>query len=600
MHEEEVLGKAYDSRLMRRLLTYLAPYRATVAFAFLLIVLGSAIDVSFPALTMWAVDDYMTVGDATGLLMVAVLYFALLLIKFGVAYLETYLLQSTGQKIMFDMRRQIFNHIQTLSNDFFDKNPVGRLITRVTGDVEVLNEMFSSGIVTVFGDVLTLTGIMIAMLVIDWRLALIVMAVVPLIMAVTAVFRKKARDGYRRVRIAVAKISAFLQEHITGMTVVQLYNRERASASRFARINGENLRANLDSILAYAVFYPAVELLSAAAIAMIVWYGGARVLADTLSLGVLFAFFQYSERFFRPIRDLSEKYNILQSAMASSERIFTLLDTPPAIVGPERPVRLGASSTVRRGSVEFRNVWFAYNADDWVIRDVSFEVRPGESVAIVGHTGAGKTTITHLMTRLYDIGKGRILVDGVDVRKADLDDLRRRFAVVLQDVFMFSGTLDSNIRLGSDLPAERVLASAEDVGLGPYLESLDGGLQHRVNERGTTMSVGQRQLIAFARALAHDADILVLDEATSSVDTETEQQIRRAIDRLMYGRTSIIIAHRLSTIQRADRIIVMHKGRIRETGTHQELLAARGLYYKLYQLQYKEQGLVTVQGGSTP
>ncbi len=600
MHEEEVLGKAYDARLMRRLLTYLAPYRATVAFAFLLIVLGSAIDVSFPALTMLAVDDYMTVGDANGLLMVAVLYFALLLVKFGVAYLETYLLQATGQKIMFDMRRQIFNHIQSLSNDFFDKNPVGRLITRVTGDVEVLNEMFSSGIVTVFGDVLTLTGIMIAMLIIDWRLALIVMAVVPLIMAVTAVFRRKARDGYRRVRIAVAKISAFLQEHITGMTVVQLYNRERASAARFARINGENLRANLDSILAYAVFYPAVELLSAAAIAMIVWYGGARVLSDTLSLGVLFAFFQYSERFFRPIRDLSEKYNILQSAMASSERIFTLLDTPPTIVGPERPVRLGASSNGRRGSVEFRNVWFAYDADNWVLRDVSFQVRPGESVAIVGHTGAGKTTITHLMTRLYDIGKGRILIDGVDVSRADLDDLRRRFAVVLQDVFMFSGTLDSNIRLGSDIPPERVLASVEEVGLGPYLESLDGGLQHRVNERGATMSVGQRQLIAFARALAHDADILILDEATSSVDTETEQQIRRAIDRLMYGRTSIIIAHRLSTIQRADRIIVMHKGRIRETGTHQELLAARGLYYKLYQLQYKEQGLVTVHGGSTP
>ncbi len=605
MQEEEVLGKAYDSRLMKRLLVYLLPYRTTVLFAFFLIVLESAIEICFPLMTMLAVDDYMASGDLNGLLVIALAYFGLLVVKLGVGFVQTYLLQSTGQKIMFDMRRQIFNHIQTLSTSFFDKNPVGRLITRVTSDVEVLNEMFSAGIVSVFGDILTLTGIMIALLFMNWRLALIVMAVVPLIMVVTAIFRAKARDGYRRVRIAVARISAFLQEHITGMSVIQLYNRERKSAQKFAAINREHLQANLDSIMAYAVFYPAVELLSATAIAMIVWYGGGQVVADTLTLGALIAFFQFSERFFRPIRDLSEKYNILQSAMASSERIFSLLDTKPTIVSPSMPHRLpsegsasrGTEGSALRGTVEFRNVSFAYNDEDWVLKDVSFEVRPGESVAIVGHTGAGKTTITNLMTRFYDIQQGRILLDGVDVATIDLDSLRRRFAVVLQDVFMFSGTLDSNIRLGSGISDERVLQAVEDVNLGPYVRSLKDGLNHPVNERGTTMSVGQRQLVAFARALAHDPEILILDEATSSVDTETEQQIRKAIDRLMTGRTSIVIAHRLSTIQRCDKIIVMHKGRIREVGTHQELLAERGLYFKLYRLQYKEQELQAVENG---
>jgi len=599
MQEEEVLGKAYDSRLMKRLLVYLLPYRKIVLFAFLLIVVESAIEISFPVMTMIAVDNYIVPGDMDGLLVIALAYLGLLIVKFGVGFLQTYLLQNTGQRIMFDMRRQIFNHIQTLSTGFFDKNPVGRLITRVTGDVEVLNEMFSAGLVSVFGDILTLTGIMIALLVMDWHLALIVLAIVPLIMGVTAVFRMKARDGYRRVRIAVAKINAFLQEHITGMSVVQLYNRERKSAEKFAGINGEHLVANLDSILAYAVFYPAVELLSAVAIAMIVWYGGGQVLTGSLTIGALILFFQYSERFFRPIRDLSEKYNILQSAMASSERIFSLLDTRPTIVSPAEPQQIGvggANSEAPRGTVEFRDVSFAYNDEDWVLKDVSFKVQPGQSVAIVGHTGAGKTTITNLMTRFYDIQEGQILLDGVDVSTVDLVDLRRRFAVVLQDVFMFSGTLASNIRLGSEIPDARVLQAVEDVNLGPYVNSLADGLLHPVNERGTTLSVGQRQLVAFARALAHDPEILILDEATSSVDTETEQQIRRAIERLMEGRTSIIIAHRLSTIQRCDSIIVMHKGRIREVGTHQELLAARGLYFKLYQLQYKEQDLTPVQG----
>ena len=586
--KEEVLGKAYDSHLMRRLLVYLLPYRTMVLFAFLLIMVESLIEISFPWLTLVAVDNYILAGDMSGLGLIAAVYFALLVAKYGIGFLQTYTLQSTGQRIMFDMRREIFNHIQSLSNSFFDRNPVGRLITRVTTDVDVLNEMFSSGIVSVFGDIFTLTGIMIVLLVLDWRLGLIVLGIIPFIGITTAVFRTRARDGYRRVRIAIAKINAFLQEHITGMSVVQLYNRERKSAQRFDGINSEHLVATLDSIMAYAVFYPVVELLSATAIALIIWYGGGEVLTGILTLGTLIAFIQYSQRFFRPIADLSEKYNILQSAMASSERIFNLLDTPPTVVSPASPRAIAEA----RGEIEFQNVWFAYNDEDWILKDVSFRVGEGESVAIVGHTGAGKTTISSLLTRFYDIQKGRILLDGVDIAAMDLNDMRRRFAVVLQDVFVFSGTLESNIRLGSDISPARVRQATEDVNLGPFIRSLEKGLEHPVNERGTTLSVGQRQLLAFARALAHDPEILILDEATSSVDTETEGQIRTAIERLMRGRTSIIIAHRLSTIQRCDKIIVMHKGRIREIGTHQELLALRGLYFKLYQLQYREQELL--------
>ena len=592
MHEEEVLGKAYDSRLMQRLLVYLLPYRRLVFLALGLIMFESLIEISFPLLTRIAVDQYILVGDMAGLTVVAAVYLGLLVIKFGVGFYQTYTLQSTGQKIMFDMRGQVFSHLQTLSNRFFDRNPVGRLITRVTTDVDVLNEMFSAGIVSVFGDIFTLIGIMIALLVLDWRLGLIVLAIVPVIGVATAIFRKRARDGYRRVRVAIAKINAFLQEHITGMSVVQLYNREQKSSEKFERINREHLDANLDSIMAYAVFFPIVELLSATAIALIIWYGGGQVLTGLLTLGTLIAFIQYSQRFFRPIADLAEKYNILQSAMASSERIFGLLDTVPTVVPAAMPVSISDP----RGEIEFRNVSFAYNDDEWVLRDVSFNVGHGESVAIVGHTGAGKTTITSLLTRFYDIQQGEILLDGVNIARMDLEDLRTRFAVVLQDVFLFSGTIESNIRLGSDIPDDRILQAAHDVNLGPFLRSLEQGLEHPVNERGTTLSSGQRQLLAFARALAHDPEILILDEATSSVDTETEIQIRTAIDRLMEGRTSIIIAHRLSTIQRCDKIIVMHKGSIREVGSHQELLARRGIYFKLYQLQYKEQEIEGVRG----
>jgi len=594
MHEEEVLGKAYDARLMRRLIRYLRPYRKFVFAAFCLILLESALEAVRPQLVRIAVDDYIAPRDGVsnlgGLVWVAGGYVLLLLVGFGAGALQSLTLQRTGQKIMFDMRMQIFTHLQNLSPAFYDRNPVGRLITRVVSDVDVLNELFSAGIVSIFGDIFTLAAILIAILIMDWRLGLLTMAVLPFIVLATAVFRYRARESYRRVRVAIAKINAFLQEHITGMAVVQLYNREKKSSAKFDAINREHLQANISSIFAYAWFYPVIELLSAVAIALIIWYGGGRVIQGAMELGALIAFIQYAERFFRPIADMSEKYNILQSAMASSERIFTVLDAQPAVVN--RPGAVVPPEPAR-GEIEFRNVWFAYRdpapTDEWVLRDVSFHVSPGESIAIVGHTGAGKTTVASLLTRFYDIQQGAILLDGRNIASLDLSYLRGSFGVVLQDVFLFSGTMASNIRLGSDIPSERILAAARDVNLMPFIETLPAGLDHPVNERGTTLSSGQRQLLAFARALAHDPRILILDEATSSVDTETEIKIREAIDRLMQGRTSIIIAHRLSTIQRCDKIIVLHKGRVRETGTHQQLLAQRGLYYKLYQLQYKDQ-----------
>ena len=586
MNEEEVLGKAYDSRLMRRLVAYLKPYKGYVLLALLLILFESGLEVTFPWLTKTAIDDYIASANMGGLAVIAGVYIVLLFVRFASASAESVVLQNTGQKIMFDMRMQVFRHLHTLSASFYDRNPVGRLITRVITDVDVLNEMFSAGIVSIFGDIFTLLGIMAAIMVLNWQLGLVTMSVVPLIVVATAVFRIKARDSYRRVRIAIAKINAFLQEHITGMPVVQLYNRERKSFRKFDDINNQHLSANVDGIWAYAWFYPAIELLSSVAIALIIWYGGGKVIQGALSLGALVAFTQYSTRFFQPIQDMSEKYNILQSAMASSERLFKLMDTPATIVNPPNAIKPARSPG---GEIEFRNAWFAYNDEDWVLRDVSFHVNPGESVAIVGHTGAGKTTTTSLLTRFYDIQKGEILLDGINIAKLDLGYLRGAFAVVLQDVFMFSGTMESNIRLGSPISRQRVKAAAEDVNLAAFIRTLPLGLDHPVNERGTTLSAGQRQLLAFARALAHNPQILILDEATSSVDTETEIQIRKAIERLMEGRTSIIIAHRLSTIQRCDKIIVMHKGRVRESGTHQQLLAQRGIYYKLYQLQYKDQ-----------
>jgi ATP-binding cassette subfamily B protein len=512
---------------------------------------------------------------------------------FVLEYAQTYTMQMVGQRAMYDLRMGLFRHLHRLPVQFYDRNPVGRLLTRVTSDVDVLNEMFTSGVVAVFGDFFSLLFIVVVMLQLDAELALVTFAVLPLIAVATALFRKRVRDCYRRIRTAIARINAHLNEHVTGMSVVQLFNRERKSFAEFEEINRTHQKAFLDSVLAHSLFYPTIEVLSSVAIASILWYGGHQVLEETLTIGILIAFIQYAQRFFRPIQDLSEKYNILQSAMASSERIFKLLDTPVSIDSPaDAVIPAPAASQGGRpsGRIEFRDVWFAYHDEDWVLQDISLTIEPGETVAVVGHTGAGKTTLTSLPLRFYDVQKGQVLVDGVDVRRWDLQALRRRFGVVLQDPFLFAGTIESNIRLGSEhVTEEDVEEAIEELRVGDFIRALPNGYQEEVRERGNTLSVGQKQLISFARALAHNPQILILDEATSSVDTETEFRVREALNRMVTGRTSIIIAHRLSTIQRADRIVVMHKGRIREMGSHQELLAQRGIYWKLYQLQYKEQ-----------
>jgi ATP-binding cassette subfamily B protein len=509
-----------------------------------------------------------------------------------VRFAQVYILQMTGQSVMLDMRQQIFGHLQRLHVGHFDRNPVGRLMTRVTTDVDAVNELFTSGVVTVFGDLFTLLGIMGVMLWMNWRLALVTFAVIPLLFGVTDWFRRGARESFREVRKCVARINAFLQENITGMAVVQLYRREERNRQAFAEINRAHADANLQSIFYYAVFYPAIDLLAAVAVASILFYGGGRVLQGALTLGALVAFVQYSERFWRPISDLSEKFNILQAAMASSERIFGLLDTQIQVPPPAHPVRLETLG----GRVAFEHVWFSYRDGaehdaDWVLRDIDFAVEPGRSLALVGATGAGKTSIISLLTRFYDVQRGRVTVDGVDVRALDPGQLRAGLALVLQDVHLFSGTIASNIRLGSAIPDERVHAAARAVHLDRFIEALPRGYQTEVKERGATLSVGQKQLLSFARALAHDPRILVLDEATSSVDTETEQLIQDALKVLLRGRTGIVIAHRLSTIQYVDEILVLHKGRIRERGRHQDLLAQRGFYWRLYQLQYKDQEL---------
>ncbi|HEY2495668.1 MAG TPA: ABC transporter ATP-binding protein [Candidatus Angelobacter sp.] len=635
--EEEVLGKAYDSRLMKRLLGYLRPYKWQVVVALISIILKAAADVVGPYLTKTAIDKYLSSASAhnhtfldrflssrplVGIAQLGFCYFALLLISFGLEYTQTYLMQWTGLKVMFDLRSQIFRHLQHMHIGFYDKNPVGRLVTRVTTDVDALNEMFTSGVVAIFEDVFVLAGIVLIMLGMNWWLALITFAVLPLIFWATMVFRKSVRDSYRRIRTAIARINSYLQEHVTGMMVLQLFNREKRAYRSFDRVNAQHMDAYKDAIMAYALYYPVVEILSSVAIAMVIYFGGVGVLRGAVTIGVLTAFMQYAQRFFRPIQDLSDKYNILQSAMASSERVFKLLDTPVDITSPDQPQK-----AVGAGRIEFDHVWFAYRKlelqdetpvlaepvlaepalsetssnghghahgedFDWILRDVSFTIEPGETVAIVGHTGAGKTTIISLLMRFYDIQKGAIRIDGVDIRQMDLNDLRRRFGVVLQDPFLFSGTIENNIRLGSAwITDEQIAAAAENVNVADFIRTLPKGFKAPVLERGSTMSTGQKQLISFARALAHDPKILVLDEATSSVDTETEIRVREALTRMVQGRTSVIIAHRLSTIQRADKIIVMHKGHVREVGSHQELLAQRGIYWKLYQLQYKDQEL---------
>jgi ATP-binding cassette subfamily B multidrug efflux pump len=652
--EEEILGKAYDSRLMKRLLTYLRPYRGHVILALCAIILKASLDVLGPFLTKTAIDKYLahtpgtsTIVDRwlsprplTGIAQIAAIYMATLLFSFGFEYLQTYFMQWSGQKVMFDLRSQIFRHLQRMHVGFYDKNPVGRLVTRVTTDVDALNEMFTAGVVSIFEDVFVLFFILAIMLNMNWRLALLTFAVLPLIAYATKIFRDRVRDSYRRIRTAIARINAYLQEAVSGMLVLQLFNREKRAYQQFAKINATHMEAFKDAIMAYSVYYPVVEILSSVAIACIIWYGGHSILehaqaagvglsigpdhslsvqfvVKAMTLGILVAFMQYAQRFFRPIQDLSEKYNILQSAMASAERIFKLLDTPVEVVSPAV-----VKTPEGRGRIEFDHVWFAYGPRataldthsqvdgatvalarqgvdpttelDWVLRDVSFTIEPGETIAVVGHTGAGKTTLISLLMRFYDVQKGAIKIDGVNIKDMDLGDLRRRFGVVLQDPFLFTGTIGGNIRLGTNwIQDAHIEEAAEEVNLADFIRTLPGGFQEEVRERGSTLSTGQKQLISFARALAHKPKILILDEATSSVDTETEFRVREALSRMIEGRTSLIIAHRLSTVQRADKIIVMHKGKVREMGTHQQLLAQRGIYYKLYQLQYKDQEIPT-------
>jgi ATP-binding cassette subfamily B protein len=652
---DDVVGKAYDGRLMRRLLTYLRPYKLQTGIAALAILIKAGADVAGPFLVAVAVDTYMSGAPPAhltwltrhlarapmlGITQIAALYLFSLLFTFVLELLQTYLMQWTGQKVMFDMRSQIFRHLQLMSPAFFDHNPVGRLVTRVTSDVDALNEMFTSGVLAIFDNVFVLLFIVAIIVRMNWSLALLTLSVIPAILFVTKIFRKQVRESYRRQRAATARINSFTQEYVSGMSIVQLFNRERRAYADFSAVNDENKQAWAEAIFAYAWYYPVVELLSSVAIALVIWRGGYGILHKVVDIGILIAFIQYAQRFFRPIQDLSEKYNILQAAMAASERVFKLLDTPPTILSPARPIPGNAS-----GSIEFRNVWFTYQtltdeqeaylarqsgsgapsmersyrdmggkvngslagssdpanlplttgplaSVEWILRGVSFTIAPGETAAIVGHTGAGKTTITSLMMRFYDVQHGQVLVDGVDVRDQDLTTLRRRFGVVLQDPFLFTGTIADNIRLGSawitDAQLER---AAEEVNVADFIRTLPQQFAEPVRERGATLSTGQKQLISFARALAHAPAILILDEATSSVDTETEHRVRLALSRMIAGRTSVLIAHRLSTVQSADEILVMHKGQLRERGTHQQLLAQRGLYWKLYQLQYKDQEL---------
>jgi ATP-binding cassette subfamily B protein len=642
-HDEEILGKAYDSRLMRRLLVYLRPYWRMTLFALVAILLFGILQAIPPYLLKVEVDRYLdpkaraglpkllssflSPNPLVGIAQIALaLFLPSVVLTFGLEFAQSFTMQVVGQRVMYDMRKQLFAHLQRLQMSFFDRNPVGRLVTRVTTDVDVLNDLFASGVVAIFGDVFTLFSIVVVMLKLDWKLALLTFSVLPLIVLVTAAFRKAVRESYRRIRVAIARINAYLQEHITGMAVLQLFNREARSFQEFEKINRAHMEAYKDSILAYGLFYPAVELLGMTAVAIILYLGGGMALRGLVTVGTAIAFIQYSQRFFRPIQDLSDKYNLLQAAMASSERIFKLLDTPVTITDPgrlsvvrrpwsvvEAPNKLPLAEptdherrTTDSGQlttddgrsaplVEFRQVSFAYKDEHRVLENVSFSIEAGETLAVVGHTGAGKTTLTSLLLRFYDVQEGQVLFDGVDVRHLRLCDLRKNFGIVLQDPFLFSGTIASNIRLGSAWITDReIREAAGQVGLLEFIEGLPGGFQEPVKERGATLSVGQKQLLSFARALAHNPRILILDEATSSVDPETEHLLREGLRCLVENRTSLVIAHRLSTIQNASKIVVMHKGHVREVGTHQELLRRQGIYFKLYQLQYKDQEVSVV------
>ena len=608
--EEEILGKAYDGRLMRRLLGYMRPYRTLVALSLVFLLIQSVFQVMGPLLTKTAIDKYLRPNGAStfldpllpagpwaGLSRIGLLYLAVLAGVFVTEFAQTYLMQYTGQLAMFDLRKQLMEHLQGLDLAFFDRNPVGRLVTRVTTDVDVLNDLFASGLVTILGDVLVLGFILAIMFRLSPLLACIMLAAMPFVILVTVIFRRSVTQSYRRIRVAIARINAYIHEHITGIVVLQLFNRERRSTLEFEVVNREHMEAYKDAITAYGWFYPVIEFISMLALAAILTYGGFRVQSGGLTLGVVAAFLQYGLRFFRPIQDLSEKYNILQGAMASSERIFKLLDTGVHILPPACP----SPSASVIAPIEFDHVWFAYHAEDWVLQDVSFTIQPGETVAVVGHTGAGKTTLISLLLRFYDIQRGSIRIGGTDIREMDPLELRRQFGVVLQDPYLFTGTLAENIRLGTENIAQhQVEAAAEQVNLLDFIRSLPEGFEQPIRERGSGLSTGQKQLISFARALAHNPRYLILDDATSSVETETELRgSAMRLNRMVEGRTSIIIAHRLSTIQRADRILVMHKARLRESGTHQQLLALRGISWKLYQLQYKDQE-VTAAAGPPP
>jgi ATP-binding cassette subfamily B multidrug efflux pump len=610
--EEDKLGKIYDTQLARRLLGYLHPYRWLVVLVFSLTLGWTATQLIQPYLWKVAIDSYIDPGFAQqiarsaalkGILFVACTYLGTLLASFGLQYAQVRIMQVVGQRTMYDLRKEIFARLQQLPMSFFDRSPIGRLVTRATTDVDALNDLFASGVVAMLNDFVMLLGMAIWLLIFNWRLALATLSPLPFMVILTYVFRNQVRDANRRIRTGVARINAFLQEHISGMALVQLFNRERKSREQFVELNRHYLHSYKDAIQAYAYFLPGVEFLSMAGVALLYWVGGMSVIQGTTDVGTLFSFMVYAQLFYRPIQDLSDKFNILQTAMAASERIFTLLDEPVTITSPASARELPAP----RGEIEFRNVWFAYNGstnpkdDEWVLRDVSFRVEPGQTLAIVGHTGAGKTTIIQLLLRFYEIQRGQILLDGVDIHEMDVQELRRLFGIVLQDPFLFTGTLESNVKLGTaNIDRASAERSLREVGLGPFIDASAKGIETPVNERGGGLSVGQRQLVSFARALAHNPKFLILDEATSSVDTKTEILIREALDRLLTGRTAVVIAHRLSTIQHAHRILVFHKGRLREQGSHQELLALRGIYHRLYQLQYKEQELELSLPGPAP
>jgi len=595
--DDEITGKSYDGALMGRLSGYLRPYRAYVVAAFTFLLLAALADLVGPFLVGYALDHAIRPalaahpgaaldGYRRQLLAIALIYLLSLLASAGFRYGQLVLLNMLGQSVMYDLRLQMFGHMQRLSLGFFDRNPVGRLMTRLTNDVDALNELLTSGAISVFGDIFTLLGIMVVLLLLNWQLALITFTVLPVLIVMASYFRIAMRDSFRAVRTRLSRMNAYIAENISGTLIVQLFTRERRNYDRFAALNRDYYQANMRSMFYFILFSPAVSLISSAAVAAIVWYGGGRILErQGLTIGALVAFLSYASRFFVPIRDISEKYNILQSAMAASERIFAILDEQVAVRDPEQPVVLPAV----RGKVEFRDVWFAYNPDDWVLRGISFTIQPGESVAFVGATGAGKTSLISLISRFYDVQGGQVLVDDLDVRQVRQDDLRRHIGAVLQDPFLFAGTIAANIRLSNQgITDEEIRRAARYVNADRFIEALPGGYDTEVRERGAGLSVGQKQLLAFARAIAFNPEILlVLDEATSSVDTETEVLIQTALARLMRGRTSIIIAHRLSTIRNVDRIVVLHKGRIAEIGSHDQLLARNGLYRRLYELQYQ-------------